>query len=357
MKTIKHVVLAALSLVFVAACSSDDDTTTNGNGNGNGNLEGLTGVFVINEGPFNQGSGSLTLFNPEDQSVTQDLFQSTNQTQVGNIFQSMGATPEHFILVANNSGLLRITDTKLSLVNTIDALNSPRYALQSGPSVVAVSDWGTNAVHFYDESDWSSLGSVACNTGPDRMLLDPSNSNLWVVNSGGFDTDSTVTRINAVSRTSVGDVSTAGRPNSLVRDANGDIWVLCGGTKDWNDPSNNESGALIRFSPQGDEQQRLVFADASVSPSRLSLAPNGSTLYWTQSDGVFSMTISESNLPNTPWVQGSFYTIGVDPSTGDVYCSDAKDFASAGEVAVYSESGQLSHTFAAGIIPGNFTFR
>jgi hypothetical protein len=355
MKTMKHLWLVAIALLAFTACSSDDDD--NGNGNGNGVIEGLTGVFVANEGPFNQGSGSLTLFNPETQTVTQDLFESTNQTPIGNIFQSMTATPDHFVLVANNSGLVRITDNELSLINTIDDLASPRYALQSGPSVVAISDWGSNAVHFYDEADWSSLGSVSTNTGPDRMLLDPSNGNLWVVNSGGFSTDSTVTRISAASRSVIGDVATAGRPNSLVRDANGDIWVLCGGTKDWNDPANNEAGALIRFSPEGDEQERLVFSDASASPSRLNAAPNGSKLYWTAPGGVYAMSITSNALPTAPWVDGSFYALGVDPSSGKVYASDAKDFASNGEVRVYSENGQLSHTFAAGIIPGNFTFK
>lgn len=352
----KQLWFVAIALFTFTACSSDDDD--NGNGNGNGAEEGLSGVFVVNEGPFNQGSGSLSLYDPKTKNVTQGLFESTNQTPIGNIFQSMTATQDHFILVANNSGLVRITDEKLTLTNTIDDLVSPRYAIQSGPSVVAISDWSSNAVHFYDENDWSELGSVSTNTGPDRMLLDPSNGNLWVVNSGGFSTDSTVTRINAASRTAIADVSTAGRPNSLVRDVNGDIWVLCGGTKDFNDPNNNEQGALIRFSPEGNEQQRLVFSDASASPSNLNVSPDGENLYWTSPGGIFSMSITNNELPTSPQATGSFYGLGVDPSTGEVYASDAKDFASNGEVVVYSaEIATKLHTFEAGIIPANFTFK
>lgn len=351
---IRHVLLPAIAaLTLSVACSSDDD-----NGHGNGSTQkGITGVFVANEGPFDQSFGTVTHFDQESQTVTQELFQSVNQTQVGNILQSIGVTPNHFLLVANNSGLIRVTNDDFELVKTIEDLQSPRYTLQTGPGVVAITDWSTDAVHFYDESDWTSMGSVACNSGPDRMLLDPSNSMLWVINSGGFGTDSTVTRINAASRTAIGDIKTTGRPNSLVRDANGDIWVLCGGTKDWNDPANNQAGALIRFNREGDEQARFTFANPNPSPTRLAICPSGNTLYWLSDGGLFSMSTTSSDLPSSPWVDGSFYGLGVDPSSGDVYASNAKDFASNGEVKVYSDNGQLSHTFAAGIIPGNFTFK
>ncbi|MCH8546568.1 MAG: hypothetical protein LAT54_07530 [Cryomorphaceae bacterium] len=350
---IKHVFLPVAAAVLLSVgCSSDDD-----NGNGNGGAEGITGVFVANEGPFDQSFGTVTHFDPETQTATQDLFQSVNQTQVGNILQSIGVTPDHFLLVANNSGLVRITNENFELVKTIEDLESPRYTLQTGPGVVAITDWSSDAVHFYDETDWSSLGSVACNRGPDRMLLDPSNSMLWVINSGGFGTDSTVTRVNAASRTAIGDVVASGRPNSLVRDAGGHIWVLCGGTKDWNDPANNQAGVLIKFNREGDEQARFTFADPNPSPSRLAICPSGNTLYWLSDGGIFSMSISASELPSSPWVDGGFYGLGVDPSSGNVFASDAKDFASNGEVKVYSDNGQLSHTFAAGIIPGGFTFK
>jgi hypothetical protein len=301
----------------------------------------------------------MTLYDPQSKSVKQDVFQSVNGVPVGNIFQSMTATPDAFVLVANNSGLIRVTNRKMELQHTIDDLQSPRYGSSAGEGQIAIADWNTNAVYFYSTSSWSATGSVNCNTGPDQMLYDQSTGMLWVVNSGGFAQDSTVTIINASARSVNKTLITAGNPNSLVRDASGNVWVLCGGIKDWSDPDSDLPGALFRFDNQGNELNRWNFTDTALVPAKMAVNGSGTSLYWIDNaygGNIFKMEISDNTLPGTPFVQGNYHALGVDPVSGDVYCGDAKDFASAGKVDIYSSNGSLKNTFAAGIIPANIYF-
>jgi hypothetical protein len=51
-----------------------------------------------------------------------------------------------------------------------------------------------------------------------------------------------------------------------------------------------------------------------------------------------------------------FYTIAVNPASGDVYVSDVKDFVSKSTIYRYSREGALLDEFSAGIIAGDFFF-
>ncbi|MCC5918575.1 MAG: hypothetical protein JJU02_14735 [Cryomorphaceae bacterium] len=345
--------MLAMSAILSTACSSDDES---GGTPANGEL---TGVFVANEGPFNSGNGSLTHYDPDDETISQDVFVGVNGTPIGNIFQSISRTENAFVLVANNSGLVRIADNNMELQQTIDDLSSPRYAVEAGAGVVAISDWSTNEVHLYNSDTWTSMGAVACENGPDQMLFNNLLGELWVLNSGGFSSDSTITIVNAATRSVQNTLTAAGNPNSIVRDATNDIWVLCGGIKDWNDPANDKAGALIQYDNQGNEKNRFVFPNPSDSPGKLVINAQGTTLYWLENGyggAVYSMNVSASELPVSALISGNYYALGIDPKYGNIFCGDAADFSSAGSVTVYGSNGGKIFDFPAGIIPGGFLF-
>ena len=63
---------------------------------------------------------------------------------------------------------------------------------------------------------------------------------------------------------------------------------------------------------------------------------------------TFSITAESGTL---------FYNMAVDPKTGDIYVTDAKNYSMNGTVYRYSNDGVLLNSFEAGIIPSAMLFK
>ena len=92
-------------------------------------------------------------------------------------------------------------------------------------------------------------------------------------------------------------------------------------------------------------------------PTSLAYDKESHSIYFL-SDRIWRFRPDEDNAPQS-WVQVSdaeFYTVAVNPSSGDVYVSDVKDFVSKSTIYRYSREGALLDEFSAGIIAGDFFF-
>ena len=69
-----------------------------------------------------------------------------------------------------------------------------------------------------------------------------------------------------------------------------------------------------------------------------------------------SLTLSETfRVVAEP--QGMFYNMAVEPETGDIYVTDAKNYMMNGTVYRYSNDGVLLNSFEAGVIPSAMLFK
>jgi len=135
---------------------------------------------------------------------------------------------------------------------------------------------------------------------------------------------------------------------SIEKDADNKLWVFVDST------AANPAKAL-RINPDNHTiEQTLDFA-VGKSPIKSAISGNGRKIYYTTSDGLFSFDITATSLPAAPIKSGFFYGLGVDPSEGSVYISDALDFNQKGVVYRFTSSGDTLN-FKAGIIPGGFFF-
>jgi hypothetical protein len=66
---------------------------------------------------------------------------------------------------------------------------------------------------------------------------------------------------------------------------------------------------------------------------------------------VSPKTLSQDSIP------GTLYGLAVDWTTGDVYLADARGFAAAGEMRIFTEGGVARHTDAVQRGPGVFPFK
>jgi len=344
------------AVIFLAACNKNNDDNPSG--------FWAESVFIINEGPFPTGSGTVSAFNRETLEVSDKLFETANGWPLGNIVQSLTVHNDKAFIVVNNTNTIEVVNLEdFKSIATIDNLTLPRYFTGIDGSKGFVSCWDST-VKVIDLQDFSVKKSIPAGTGPDEMIV--TGNELFVINSGGFGVDSTVTVININSEEIVEEIFVGHRPAGICLDGNGKIWVLCSG-RGWNGfPSADDTPArLICIDPSThgiiDE---IIFPDSENHPDNLIINGDGSTLFYNHPDGIFSFHVSSSGLNTQPLIieilfagNSMFYALGFDSKENVIYATDPLDFAQNGWVYRYDAlDGSLVDSFLAGRIPGGFWF-
>ena len=320
------------------------------------------GIFISNEGPFTSGSGTLSFYNRTTKAVENDIFQTENGYPIGSILQSVfsyQATNRVYLMVNNSQKVVVAELNTLKEVAEITGFSSPRYFTTVSSQKAYVTDWVSNTVKVVNLQTNAIDKSIPTGQGPDQMLV--YGSNILVANSGGFGIDSTLTVINSVNDGVQSTVQVGHNPNSMVIDANGLLWVLCGGINDFNDPSNNTPGKLYKIDLATFSISNIyTFPNTVDHPVGLTRNNAGTLLYWRNNNyagSIYEMNISAASLPVSPKISGTFYTMAIDPGSSDeIYATDALDFQQDGIMYRYSNAGALLDSVRVGIIPGGFSF-
>ena len=86
-----------------------------------------SGVFILNEGNFRWGNGSLSFYSYDSAKIYNDLFLNINERPLGDVPNSMVIYGEMAYIVVNNSGKIEVVNKSTLLSqSTIDDLISPR---------------------------------------------------------------------------------------------------------------------------------------------------------------------------------------------------------------------------------------
>ena len=68
------------------------------------------GVFILNEGNFKSGNGSLSFFSYDSSKLYNNTFLSINQRPLGDVPYSMNIGGSRAYIVVNNSGKIEVVD-------------------------------------------------------------------------------------------------------------------------------------------------------------------------------------------------------------------------------------------------------
>ncbi len=351
MKKSKLVLLAALSGLFsLNACQKDDTDKTSD--------KYSDGIFIVNEGVFTTGTGTISFINRTADSVSHDIFNSVNGRPLGNVVQSMTIYNGKAYIVVNNASKVEVVDAAtFKLEATISGLVSPRYFLAINSSKAYVTDWAGNvAVVDLDANVISK--TITVNSGPEQMLM--SGSQVYVLNSGGWNTDSTISVINSSTDQVAETIRIRHRPTGIVADKYGKIWVMCSGRGFNGWPQNNDSeGHLLRIDPLTNQvEYDYSFVSTSMHPDKLVINKTGDRLYFLFDGGIYSFSINDSNaVPVRFLSRTNLYSLGYDKADDYLYVSDPLDYQQDGWIYRYNASGgNMVDSIQAGIIPGNFCF-
>lgn len=313
------------------------------------------GVFVLNEGNFMQGNGSVSFCPAGSNKVTNDIFYAANQKPTGDVIQSMLICGSEAWVVANNSGKIEIVNLKdFKQISTIIGLTSPRHLLMVNKTKIYLSDVYKPELKVIDISTKSVVKTVKCTKTIEKMLL--LDGRVFMLNwsaYGGY-TNNTLMVADTSTDLITNTVQLSKEPNSLVADKNGKLWILCSGGF-----LHEEKARLFCMNPVDlSIVAEFAFNNQLASPSQLCLNKTNDTLFFLDKH-VFRMAITDANLPQQPIVNGDnklFYALGVSPDNSMVYVSDAIDYQQKGTVYVYNSTGRELYSFKAGIIPGAFVF-
>lgn len=336
----------SIALALFGGCKKDDP--------GAGLRHYTKGVFVVNQGPFG-GTGTITWHDPSTGETVQDVFRQANGgASLGEFAQSLTLFGGKAYIVVNGANKVYVADGEtLRFTDSIPGLILPRYVFPLDTQFALVSQWGANGVNGsvakVDLLTNQVILTIPTGNGPEKMIRQ-ADGLVVVPNSGGFGVDSTVSLLNLANTAELFRQVVPGKNPTTAATAgfiNGPIgaptFVYCAGSyldsapAGWVGPVGSAFGPGYPTPPFG--------YDVVASP-------DGQALYFAAGGTVYAL---DATGLHTLFKQVA-YGLACDPSTGYLYCSDAKDFNSAGEVVVYKPSGEKVGSFTTGVAPGQIVF-
>lgn len=321
------------------------------------------GVFIMNEGPFQSGTGTITYMRRDGTGKVENVFQKSNTGLVlGNIVQSMNVDPQnlnHAYIAVNNANKLVVVDVRtFNREEQIPNIDLPRY-IEFGLNQKAYISCWDNTVKIISTVGYEFFGQVTVGTGPEKMKR--IGNQIWILNKGGFAVDSTISILDTGNDQLVNTLEVYPKPTGIEVDENGLVWVLCSG-KGWNgfpDPSDSEAHLLCIDPSDYSMVVDLPFPTTTEHPEDLTINKEGNLLFYTLPDGIYRFDIHSNELEENPFIEHSpmFYSMSCDREANILYASDPVDYVQQGWVYRYDVfTGSLQDSIRSGIVPGEFYF-
>jgi hypothetical protein len=339
----KKTVCLLFPVIFIA-CVKDRPNTTNSS---QVQLSGAKKVYIVNEGGFTNGNASISLFDPFNNQVIEDIYYTQNASTVGDVAQSLSFVNGSYYIVVNNSDKILVCDNQFKKVAQIKGLGSPRYLLPITNQKAYVSDYQSNAISVVDLNLKVKTASIPCSGWTEKMVL---------VYNKAFVTN--VTRqyiyvVNTVSDLIFDSVLVGIDAASIVMDKQDKIWVLSAGDK-----KQSILARLSRINPLTNQIEISFSFNNGDAPRNLCLNKTKDTLYFLNND-IYRMAISEINLPSSSFINKgnkNFYGLGVNPNDYNIYAADALDYSQKSNIYIFDSYGNEKSVFKAGINANGFYF-
>lgn len=353
----------ALSCILViviycfTACVKDKPNSGKANNEHNLSLK----LLVANEGAYGNGNASLSYIDLEKQEVRNFVYQAANRKPLGDVLQSVYLHKDKIYLIVNNSNKIVVL-SKMDFKQVAEiTVSQPRYMCFMEGGKALVSSMYRSKLHLIDTEKDEIINSIDFPFANSEGMLKLGNSIYicpWDVNS------------NAVYRYDIATSSIADSINlgvkaamQIVADKNGKLWVLSG------NPQRNIQAHFTQINvSDGTILKQIAFpAEAEVIKPVTNVARD--IIYFlgvnynqqtSNYNGVFSISIDASNAPAVPIIPAQnlqyFWSVGVNPSNGNLFVADPKGFIQLGQVLEYTTEGNLLNTYTVGLGPGYFLF-
>ncbi|GAB2688468.1 hypothetical protein GCM10027037_08740 [Mucilaginibacter koreensis] len=352
----KYLIILLSALSVLASCKKDKNNPESVK-----TAAERKGLYVLNQGNFGSSNSTLTYYNYGTQTLTADFFAPVNGRVLGGVGNDVQIYGSKMYVVMNTSNTLEVLNPQtgksikqIYFTSTGTATGQgrqPRYVVFNKNKAFISSYDGTVAV--LDTASLNIDKFINVGRNPEHMAV--ANNKLYVANSGGLsyatgNYDNTVSVIDLNSLTETKKITVVINPNGLVADKNGNIYVQSTGN-------------------YGSVPNSLTIIDYNTDQVKSSAAFDGGSLF-VQGDNLYCITgdkkikmintktqaVAHNNFITDGTVISTPYFVSVDGVTGEVFVTDAKDYASNGSITAFDKNGKKEYTLTTGISPGSVAF-
>jgi len=359
MKSKKIIVSILLSTVLTALFSSCDSKSDSPQVDPTIS----TGVYVLNEGSYQNNNASLSYYDLKTSTATVDVFTAKNNRGLGDTGQDILKYGSKIYIAVSNSSLIEVLDAAtgvskktIPMLNTSAQSISPRsFAAYNGKVYITLFD---GHVAQLDTTSLLIEKTIAVGSNPEGIAV--ANNKLYVANSGGLGSvnDSTISVIDPVSFSVVGTIKVVINPVIIKADSYGDLYVISFGNY-----------STIPFTLQRiDATTGKVSVITGQKPYNMTIEGDIAYLYSYDYDANWNptnKTYTTYNVKNEQVVNASFistsaivnnpYSIDVNPITKDIYIGET-DYINTGKMNVFGQDGTFKFAFATGVNPRKTIF-
>ncbi len=310
------------------------------------------GLFILNEGLFQQNNSTLSYYNFKDGTFTENIFLDVNHRGLGDVGNDLQRYGSKLYIVVNNSNIVEVVD-----VNTVKSLKTinlpqkqPRYiTFLDGKAYISCFDGDVVRV---DTASLEVEATVHSGLNPDGICV--CNGKLYVSNSGGLSAPNygnTVSVIDPASFTITKDITVAINPTRIKSYNNRYVYVV----------SNGDYGTVPYTFQKIDCQTDEVVKTYDLEVLNFEIHQNLAYIYTYNFNTMTSAWISVLDLETDEIVKEQFisdgtqlktpYGIKVNPLNGDVYITDAGTFTTNGDIYCFDKNGKKKFSFEGGLNP------
>jgi hypothetical protein len=350
--------LASVALVLgLMACGGDEDVLDDDLSDSTG-----AGVYILNEGGFGQGNASLSFYDAVTGAVTESVFATANGRPLGDTANDILRSGDRLWIVVNNSQTMEIVD-----VATHASAGTVTFDAGASPTTVAIDEAAGkayvalrfgNALARIDTTSLVQEAVVEVGAMPQEVVL--ADGKAYVTNSG-FGAGTTVSVVDLATFTVSSIIEVGTNPTAVVA-RDGKVIVLASGVT-WDNPDTPDDdtapGAIVVIDTASDTVTNSLPLDSGAS-DRMELGPDGVAYFLTfgavAKFDTNTGSVTAGFITAAAHGAGAFYGLGVNPDSGLIYVSDAKDYATSGDVYVFEPNGTLVRQFQADLLPRMMAF-
>jgi len=372
--------LALLAVIAsITACRKDDETVKSTSKQviyPDPDPGEIKGFFLLNEGNMGSNKATLDYFDYETGVYTKNIFPERNPgvvQELGDLGNDLQVYGERLYAVINGSHLVEVMDVNTAKHIGVISIPNCRYIVFKDGYAYVTSYAGqieidpTAQLGYVAKVDTATLKVVAqCTVGyqPDEMVI--AGDRLYVANSGGYrvpDYDNTVSVIDLKTFTEIKKIEVAINLHRMELDRYGNIWVSSRGDYYGDSPSKT-----FVIDSETDEVTDTFHLLPNNDMSR-----NGDSLYvysteWSHVTQKNTITYAIVNTETKKIADRSFikdgteseitapYGVAVNPVSGEIFVTDAKDYLTPGKLHCYTPKGIRKWSVTTGDVPVRIAF-
>jgi DNA-binding beta-propeller fold protein YncE len=329
-------IFGLLFLLFISSCSDDDTNKTTSDYN--------QGIFVVNQGAFPNGNGSLSYISQSYINHEIDVISKLNPNyKLGNVAQGMAFSSKYACITINNGAKADFFDIdNWEYKFSIENLNLPRYPYFHD-SKWFITEWGATGndgriVIFSEDGEF--LGTINTGGAPEKLLFD--DDKIYVTLSNGYAMDNRVAIYNALDFQLVKILDVGVGPNAIIKQDD-KIVVLSEGHY------TGEKSSLSLVSNDELSFTEIIDEIGCLNLSKL----DNDTFIFNSGSKIYSCSVTDNILEIDSKQIGTYlYGSGTNPATNTIFISDALDFNSQGNLYVLNSTFEVLDTFKTGVAPG-----